>query len=204
MDFHIAILRKVYYSKTMSQLDEIDKRIGARIRIERESRGWSLTELAERSAVSRAMIHKIERGESSPTATLLGKLSGAFSLSMSTLMARAEMQQGRFLKKEDQPVWVDPQTGYERRHVSPKSDLPLDLVRIELPAGADVPMPASAYAFMRQLIWVLEGELIFLEGDARHRMSAGDCLELGPPTDCVFKNESDRPCIYAVLVLRNA
>jgi len=204
VDFHIAILRKVYYSKTMSQLDEIDKRIGARIRIERESRGWSLTELAERSAVSRAMIHKIERGESSPTATLLGKLSGAFSLSMSTLMARAEMQQGRFLKKEDQPVWVDPQTGYERRHVSPKSDLPLDLVRIELPAGADVPMPASAYAFMRQLIWVLEGELIFLEGDARHRMSAGDCLELGPPTDCVFKNESDRPCIYAVLVLRNA
>ena len=204
MDFHIAILRKVYYSKTMSQLDEIDKRIGARIRIERESRGWSLTELAERSAVSRAMIHKIERGESSPTATLLGKLSGAFSLSMSTLMARAEMQQGRFLKKEDQPVWVDPQTGYERRHVSPKSDLPLDLVRIELPAGADVPMPASAYAFMRQLIWVLEGELIFLEGDARHRMSAGDCLELGPPTDCVFKNESGGPCIYAVLVLRNA
>ena len=188
----------------MSELDDIDKRIGTRIRSERESRGWSLTELAERSAVSRAMIHKIERGESSPTATLLGKLSGALSLSMSTLMARAEMQQGRFLKKEDQPVWVDPQTGYERRHVSPKSDLPLDLVRIELPAGADVPMPASAYAFMRQLIWVLEGELTFLEGDARHRLSSGDCLELGPPTDCVFKNESDRPCIYAVLVLRNA
>lgn len=187
----------------MSQLDDLDRRIGARIRIERESRRWSLTELAERSAVSRAMIHKIERGESSPTATLLGKLSGAFSLSMSTLMARAEMQQGRFLKKQDQPVWVDPHTGYERRHVSPKSDLPLDLVRIELPAGAEVPMPASAYAFMRQLIWVLEGELIFFEGDARHPMSAGDCLELGPPTDCVFKNESDRPCTYAVIVLRD-
>ncbi len=190
--------------KRMPHLDDIDRRIGARIRIERESRGWSLTELADRSTVSRAMIHKIERGESSPTATLLGKLSGAFSLSMSTLMARAEMQQGRFLRKEEQPVWVDPQTGYERRHVSPKSDLPLDLLRIELPAGAEVPMPASAYAFMRQLIWVLEGQLIFLEGDAKHSMSVGDCLELGPPTDCIFKNESGEPCIYAVLVLRNA
>ncbi len=188
----------------MSQLDDIDRRIGARIRIERESRGWSLTELAERSTVSRAMIHKIERGESSPTAALLGRLSGAFSLSMSTLMARAEMQQGRFLRKEEQSVWVDPQTGYERRHVSPKSDLPLDLVRIELPAGAEVPMPASAYVFMRQLIWVLEGRLTFHEGDTRHLMSAGDCLELGPPTDCVFKNESEEPCTYAVLVLRNA
>ena len=188
----------------MSQLDDIDKRIGARIRIERESRGWSLTELAERSAVSRAMIHKIERGESSPTATLLGKLSGAFSLSMSALMARAEMRRGRFLRKGEQPVWVDPQTGYERRHVSPKSDLPLDLVRIELPAGAEVPMPASAYAFVRQLIWVLEGQLTFIEGDTKHPMSPGDCLELGPPTDCVFKNESGEPCIYAVLVLRDA
>jgi transcriptional regulator with XRE-family HTH domain len=128
----------------MTAADNVDKRIGARIRAERESRGWSLTELAERSAVSRSMIHKIERGESSPTAALLGKLSGAFQLSMSTLIARAEAQEGRLLRKADQPIWIDPQTGYERRHVSPKSEMPLDLVRIALPAGAQVPMPASA------------------------------------------------------------
>ena len=89
--------------------DSINQRIGARIRIERESRGWSLTELAERAGVSRAMIHKIERGESSPTATLLGRLSGAFGISMSMLMARAEMQEGKLLRFADQPVWHDPQ-----------------------------------------------------------------------------------------------
>ena len=33
--------------------DSINQRISARIRIERESRGWSLTELAERAGVSR-------------------------------------------------------------------------------------------------------------------------------------------------------
>jgi len=186
----------------MTAADNVDKRIGARIRAERESRGWSLTELAERSAVSRSMIHKIERGESSPTAALLGKLSGAFQLSMSTLIARAETREGRLLRKAEQPIWIDPQTGYERRHVSPKSETPLDLVRIALPAGAQVPMPASAYAFVRQLVWVLEGELVMLEGGARHEMAAGDCLELGPPADCAFVNESDAPCVYAVVVLR--
>ncbi|HYD94447.1 MAG TPA: XRE family transcriptional regulator [Noviherbaspirillum sp.] len=185
------------------KLDSIDQRIGARIRIERESRGWSLTELAERSGVSRAMIHKIERGESSPTAMLLGRLSGAFSLSMSTLMARAEMPEGRLLRRKDQPVWVDPETGYVRRHVSPRSDMPLDLVHIELPPGAEIPMPASAYAFQRQLIWVLRGALVFIEGAARHALEEGDCLELGPPADCMFKNESPHSCIYAVAVLRN-
>ncbi|MGO1078884.1 helix-turn-helix domain-containing protein [Inquilinus sp. CA228] len=182
--------------------DGIDRRIGARIRIERESRGWSLSDLAVRAAVSRAMVFKVERGESSPTANLLGKLSGAFGLSMSALMARAEMQQGRLSRRADQPVWTDPQTGYLRRHVSPRTDLPLDLVRIELPAGREVPMPASAYAFQRQLIWVLEGALVFVEGAVRHEMQAGDCLELGPPVDCIFRNESDRPCTYAVVVLR--
>lgn len=83
--------------------DSINQRISARIRLERESRSWSLTDLAERAGVSRAMIHKIERGESSPTATLLGRLSGAFGISMSTLIARAEMQEGKLSRFDDQP-----------------------------------------------------------------------------------------------------
>jgi len=187
----------------MKTESDLDSRIGARIRVERESRGWSLTDLAERAGVSRAMIHKIERGDSSPTANLLGKLSGAFGLSMSTLMARAEIGQGRLMRHQDQPVWTDPDTGYVRRHISPRSDLPVDLVQVTLPAGKEVPMPASAYAFLRQLIWVIEGELVFVEGEARHEMQAGDCLELGPPADCIFRNAGDVPCTYAVVVLSN-
>jgi len=46
--------------------------------MEREARGWTPAELAERSGVSRAMISNVETGKSSPTAMLLGKLSGAF------------------------------------------------------------------------------------------------------------------------------
>ena len=183
--------------------DSINQRIGARIRIERESRGWSLTELAERAGVSRAMIHKIERGESSPTATLLGRLSGAFGISMSMLMARAEMQEGKLLRFADQPVWHDPQSHYLRRHVSPRRDLPIDLVQIELPAGSDIPMPASSYVQARQLIWLQQGELVFVEGDVRHEMRAGDCLELGPPNDCRFINETAHPCVYLVVRLNH-
>ncbi|TQX85156.1 MULTISPECIES: helix-turn-helix domain-containing protein [Rhizobium] len=185
----------------MSKEDDVDRRIGARVRIERESRGWSLSELAEKASVSRAMIYKVEHGNSSPTANLLGKLSGAFGLSMSTLMARAEIKQGRMLRKAEQPLWTDPATGYIRRHVSPRSDFPFDIIHVTLPAGTEVAMPAAAYAFIRQLIWVLSGELVFVEGGSRHALMEGDCLELGPPTDCVFINETDSGCTYAVAVL---
>jgi len=186
-------------------IDNLDARLGARIRLEREARDWSLTDLAQRSGVSRAMINKVERGASSPTAALLGRLSGAFGLTLSTLLARSEtVQGGRLVRAADRPRWEDPQTGYVRRQVapSPASDLPLDLVDVDLPAGASITFPASAYAFVRQIIWVLEGRLSFTEGDVVHDLGTDDSLELGPPSPCTFGNATDRRCRYAVLVLR--
>jgi len=186
-------------------LDHLDSRLGARIRIERERRGWSLTDLARHSGVSRAMINKVERGEASPTASLLGRLSGAFGLTLSTLLARTEAARaGRLVRADDQLRWTDPATGYVRCQVAPGpgSDLPLDLVQVELPAGASVAFPAAAYAFVRQLVWVLAGSLIFVEGEVTHRLRSGDCLELGPTADCTFRNDQDSTCRYAVIVLR--
>jgi transcriptional regulator with XRE-family HTH domain len=198
----------VCYIANMSTIvDDLDSRLGARLKIERERRGWSLTDLAERSGVSRAMINKVERGAASPTAALLGRLSGAFGLTLSALLARTEMSgAGRLARADDQLRWTDPATGYIRRQVAPApgSDLPLDLVQVELPAGAAVSFPAAAYAFGRQLVWVLGGTLTFIEGDATHTLAAGDCLELGPPSDCTFRNDKKRPCRYAVVILRQA
>jgi len=184
-----------------SKEDNLNIRIGLKVKEEREKRGWSLTELAGHSGVSRAMIHKIERGESSPTAVLLARLSGSFDMSISQLLAQTEVQTGTLVRHENQPVWQDPETGYLRRHVSP-GEMPVDLVSVELPANTAVPMPAISYISRRQLVWVLEGSLTFEAGSSTYEMAAGDCLELGDPADCVFRNNTSKACRYAVIVLR--
>jgi len=177
--------------------------IASRIRAGREARGWSLAEFAERSGVSKAMISKIERDETSPTAALLGRLSGALGLTLSELLAGAESHSRRLIRTHEQPLWTDPATGYVRRQVSPAvSDTPLELTRVELPPGAGVAYPAASYAFIRQMIWVLDGRLTFIEGEVAHRLEAGDCLALGPPQDCSFRNEGDAPCAYLVALVR--
>lgn len=181
--------------------DDPTPALARRLRIEREARDWSLSDLAERSGVSKAMISKIERGEASPTATLLGRLSGAFGLTLSSLLARAERSEDRLMRASDQPLWRDPDTGYIRRQLSAPSDVPLDLVEVSLPAGATVDYPASAYMFIRQLIWMLEGDLRFTEGPATHDLAAGDCLTLGPPSDCRFE-AGPAGCRYLVAILR--
>jgi transcriptional regulator with XRE-family HTH domain len=176
--------------------------IAARIRAAREVRGWSLADLAAHSGVSRAMISKIERGEASPTAALLARLSGALEMTMSALLAGAETAQDRVIRAANQPVWTDPATGYVRRSVNPPTGFPIDVVEVVLPAGAVVAAPASSYAFLRHLIWVREGELRFIEGGHVHQLGPGDCLELGEPSDCAYENRSAAPCRYVVIVLR--
>jgi len=170
--------------------------------VEREGRSWSLAELAERSGVSRAMISKIERGEASPTASVLGRLSGAFGLTLSTLLARAEAQVQRVRRFDEQPTWRDPESGYLRRSVVATPELPLELTEVELPAGAEVAFPSASYTFISQVIWVIAGRLHFVEGEVEHVLAKGDSLVLGSPVDCVFRNPAKRPCRYLVAIVR--
>lgn len=182
--------------------DRQARAIAERIRLERETRGWSLAELAARSAVSKAMISKVERCEASPTATVLGRLSGAFGLPLSVLLALAEREGDRLARRDEQPVWTDPETGYTRRTLSPANGGLLELLEVILPPGVRVPYPASAFTFQHQQIYVLDGRLDFLEGSRRHRLEAGDCLQLGAPSDCAFVNESGRETRYLIALMR--
>ncbi len=183
-------------------VDEMAQRIAGRIRAERETRDWSIADLAERSGVSRAMISKIERGESSPTATLLGRLSGAFGLTLTMLLSRAEEQGQRLSRRNDQEAWRDPESGYLRRSVVSAPQLPLEMTEIVLPPGASVAFPREPYLFIRQAVWVIQGVLEFSEGATIHRLNAGDSLVLGQPEACRFHNRGKRPCRYLVVVLR--
>lgn len=185
----------------------LDALLAARIRREREARGWSIAELAAASGVSRAMISKVERAEASPTAALLGRLSGAFRLTVSALLARAEADGGpsRLLRAQAQPLWTDPATGYLRRAVSPPGAEP-ELVEVELPPGARVAYTAASVAFLRgQVVRVLAGRLVVEEGQEEAVLGPGDCLafDLAAPKGHAFRNPSaGRPCRYLVALSR--
>jgi transcriptional regulator with XRE-family HTH domain len=182
-------------------IDDITFKIAARIRGERTARRWTLDDLAERSQVSKAMISKIERAEASPTAALLGRLSGAYGITLSNLLAETEAPRGP-ARAADQPIWRDPATGYVRRQVSASPHIPLELIQVDLPAGATVSFPAASYAFISQLMWVLTGTLTFVEGTVTHVLKPGDSLALGAPADCTFRNDGAATCRYLVVVLR--
>lgn len=197
----------------MSTIVEEVAEFGERLRVLRQSRGWSLERLAGVSGVSRAMISKIERGESSPTAVVLGKLSAALELTMSELLADAsrpggaedragtEAGAGSVRRSAGTPLWRDPDTGYSRRQIS-TARFPAAVTEVTLPPGARVPYPAGSYAFIAQLVWVLSGELTLIDGPASHVLAEGDSFELGAPLPREFRNDTASDCRYVVVVIR--
>jgi transcriptional regulator with XRE-family HTH domain len=184
-------------------VDDFSARIARRLRLERDSRNWSLADLAQRSGVSKAMISRIERAEVSPTAVILVRLAGAFDLTLAGLMLRAEGQGERLTRAAEQPVWRDPETGYRRQQVFSRPDHPLEIIEVELPAGQRVVLPASSYARIRQAVWVRTGCLVIIEAGERHVLETGDCLGFGPPSEVTFANETQAPCTYVVVLARS-
>ncbi|PBX51066.1 helix-turn-helix domain-containing protein, partial [Pseudomonas aeruginosa] len=96
---------------------DIDELIARRLAALRKERELTLAQLAERCAVSKAMISRIERNQSSPTASVLGRLAGGLGVALSELLGDAQVPAEPLCRRAQQEVWEDPVSGYRRRQV---------------------------------------------------------------------------------------
>ncbi|WP_410051368.1 helix-turn-helix domain-containing protein [Bradyrhizobium sp. SZCCHNR2032] len=181
--------------------EELDKAIGARLKQLRVKAGLSLNELAARSGVSRAMIGRIERAESSATAALLGKLCAALDVTLSAVIGLSDRPPERLTRKADQPVWRDPETGYRRRHASALDAASgIEIISVELPEGQRVSYsPWGRRAYTQQLL-LLQGQLTVFVGEKRFDLDEGDCLDFDVMRPVAFENAGHVPANYIVIV----
>jgi len=193
----------------MEAASDLNRRIAERVRELRGARSLSLDALALKSGVSRSMISLIERGESSPTAVVLEKLAAGLGVTLASVFdapATAAASSGPVARRDDQPEWRDPASGYVRRNVSPPGvPQPMQIVEVRFPAGRRVAFDDGARDVrVHQQVWVLEGAIDITAGRARHRLRRGDCLamELDGPT--MFHNPTRKPARYAVVIVSEA
>ena len=184
---------------------DLNARIAERVRELRAAAGLSLDALATRSGVSRSMISLVERGESSPTAVVLEKLSAGLGVTLASLFdSPSDAPDGEpVARREDQPVWRDPASGYVRRNVSPPGVVqPMQIVEVEFPARARVAFETGVRDVrVHQQVWMLEGTIDITIGDERHRLRDGDCLAMQLDRPTMFHNPTRKPARYAVVLV---
>ena len=181
----------------------IDLRLMARLAALRRERGWSLEALAERSGISRATLSRNERGDTSPTASLLGRLCTAYGRTMSRLLAEVEADPPSLLRHAEQTTWVDPETGFRRRAVSPPAPgYGGEVLTGELPPGAVIAYEAAPVAGMEQHVWMLSGTLDLTVDGVTHRLEPGDCLRFRLFGPSRFSCPGPEPACYAIAIFQ--
>ena len=185
---------------------DLNQRIAERVRELRAVQGLSLDALASKSRVSRSMISLIERGESSPTAVVLEKLAAGLGVMLGALFdapaAEAQGPSGPVARRDDQPQWRDPASGYLRRNVSPPGvPQPMQIVEVQFPPGKRVAFETGGRdTRVHQQVWVLEGAIDVTLGVERHRLREGDCLAMRLDRPTMFHNPTRKRARYAVVI----
>jgi transcriptional regulator with XRE-family HTH domain len=189
---------------------DINEQLARRLALLREDRGLSIGQLADRSGVSRAMISRIERAESSPTATVLNKLATGLGVLLPTLFGPATPAEPRLQQRDPvvtrkgQPEWQDPRTGYRRRTLTPATaNQPLQLSEIHFPAGKRVTFDnAFGTDVVHQQVWMLEGEIELQLGKEWNHLKRGDCMAMTLDRPITFHNPGRKEARYLVAVVK--
>ena len=183
------------------EVAEIEGRIASRLKALRTRQQLTLDELSRRSGVSRSMISLIERAESSPTASVLDKLSASLGVTLASLFAPEERGDARpVARRKDQVEWRDPATGYLRRNLSPPGfPSPIELVEVVLPSGTRVAYDSGfREPHVDQQVLVLEGGIEVSVGETLHSLGAGDCLAMQLDRPVAFHNRGRKPSRHLV------
>jgi transcriptional regulator with XRE-family HTH domain len=181
---------------------DINVRIAARVKQLRSELGLTLEALAGRCDVSRSMLSLVERGESSPTAVVLEKIASGLEVPLASLFEDSSAPPSPLSRAQDRTAWRDPQSGYIRRNISPMNfPSPLQIVEVELPAGARVAYEtATREVSVHQQIWIQEGSIEFTLGSQTYKLIAGDCLAMQLNAPTAFRNPTRKAARYIVVL----
>ncbi len=142
---------------------------------------------------------------------MLEKLAGALGVMLASLFDSPEptgFEHEPTRRRDEQPVWKDPASGYLRRTVSPRAaDLAVTIAEVHFPDGARVAFDNAtgrAERVIHQQIWLLEGVMIVTLGEEKHRLREGDCLAMKLDQPNMFHNPSRKPARYAVVAASQA
>ena len=191
-----------YMESVLSNDTSVDQRIAQRLKGLRAERGWSLDQLATRSAISRATLSRLENAEVSPTANVLGKLCAVYGLTMSRLMHMVEGEFPALVRGEAQAVWSDPEIGFRRRSVSPPAQtLAAEALECEIDPGTRITYDEPPRPGLEHHLLMVNGKLAVTVGGQTYNLHPGDCLRYQLFGPSAFATPADSGARYFLFMV---
>ena len=176
--------------------------IGAKVARARSERGWSLAQLAQRSGLSAAAVHKIEKSGMTPTIASLMKIAAALGKSVAHFVDEPETPDVLVVRNDARARVYTSKQGLDLRNLSGRYGS-------FAMAGAEAlvePLADSGPTPMRhpgeELVIVLEGRMEFTVAGEPHELGPGDSIHFRTVRPHSWRNQSDEPARAIWLVVR--
>jgi transcriptional regulator with XRE-family HTH domain len=164
--------------------------IGPRVKALREAMALSLRDLAERTGVSAPMLSQVERGETSPTLSVAGRIASGLELSLSQLLRLDEGEGVTVVRKQER------RSGGSRKHAYEIITPPLPGQRAEVSAHTLKPRastggpgdPPMHEAGSRETAVVTHGTVTLKVAGQEYRLGEGDSVTFDADLPHHFEN----------------
>ena len=190
----------------MAVTDDIERQIqvGPRVRALREAMDLSLRDLAERCGVSAPMLSQVERGETSPTLQVAGRIAAGLDLRLSQLLRLDEGGSVTVVRHGDGRRGGSARAGHTFEILTaPLPGQRAELSRHVLRAGASTGRagdPPIHEAGSRETALVERGDVVLHIDGEHHELHAGDCVTFDADLPHHFENPGpDDAALLAVV-----
>jgi XRE family transcriptional regulator, regulator of sulfur utilization len=176
--------------------------VGARVRALREGMGLSLRELAARCGVSAPMLSQVERGETSPTLAVAGRIAAGLELSLSQLLRLDEAPHVVVVRRGQGRARA--RGGHRVEELTPplpgqRADVSLHTLQPGSTTGGPTDPPLHEPG-SREVCVALGGELtLFIDGE-RHVLRKGDSVTFDADLPHHFENEGPAGATFLAVV----
>jgi transcriptional regulator with XRE-family HTH domain len=157
--------------------------VAPRLRQVRELRGFTLTEMSERTGISKSTLSRLETGQRKPSLELLLPLAQAYRVPLDDLVGAPEVG--------------DPRIRLRPRKVNGRTVLPLthpggvQAWKIVIPKSQSTPAPRTHDGF--EWLYVLSGRMRLILGDQDLVLGVGEAAEFDTRLPHWFGSTGDGP-----------
>lgn len=174
--------------------------IGARVKGERQARGWTLDQLARAASVSRRMVVNVEQGEVNPSVGTLLRLGDALGVGLPALVEPPRTQAVTVTRRgEGAVLWTGSTGGQGILLAGTASPDVFELWDWTLAAGETHESDAHPRG-TRELVHVLQGSLTIETAGQTATLHTGDAVSFCGDTDHSYSNRGKRTARFSLAV----
>jgi transcriptional regulator with XRE-family HTH domain len=176
--------------------------LGPRLRQLRNARGISVRELARRAGCSASLVSQVERGVTTPSASVVYALANELGVSLDSLFRAGDAQSGPpgppssgdgkgIVQRAGGRNVIQLSTGVRWERLTPMHDDRVDFLEVVYAPGGQSSDGGQAIRHDgHEYLYVLQGELEAVIGFDTLRLHEGDSLAFDPATPHHYRNHT--------------